>query len=690
MDNKDMLRKSPFFWSRLGFGYDPTRIGDDGKPIVFSKNFEGYRRIHDSFRDAGIKYHTTILHSGWVGDGKYDYSLTDETLYALLKDNPDIYYMPRVKLNVPPDWCKNHPEDTFVYFNGPKTSEEISALAETLKHDYLGMDSPEGYPVNCGNSRYVDDRPNTGGVISLQSFSSLQWRKDAKETLERLIRHINETPFAKQIIGYHIGFGMCAENYQWAAWGRKTQDHGDYGIGNRRRFIEFGKNKYGTDLFDVWGVNDEAEIEIPSPELLIGPKSKIEQLFYANSKICVDYYEFISKCTSDAIVDFCKTVKRHNLIAGAFYGYTYIYEAAYGGHCDIDNVINSPYIDFLASPKGYYRSSAGEPGGEQGPSYSMNRKIAWLDEIDNPTHLSPNKSSAETLEETKTLLYREAIKNWSYGQGFWWMDLGDGWYSDEEIMTEIAKITKLGEHITSIERKSISEILFVVDEYSSKHMSVSGGLSNALLYETQTRARLAGAPIDVLRLADLYDKIDLSQYKLIIFANCFWIKKPIKLPENTICIWNYTPGIVKENYDLNHVKTLTGMAMKESTASHPSLDMSFCRNSVMKQRGCDFPVMAIRDGDGIEIMDRYDNGDIKTARMKNHILYSYPDITTEDIRKIALEVGCRMSAPINCTVYADNRITGFFPAVDIDCDVEVYGRTEHIKLKGKEYCYFLA
>lgn len=689
MDKKNMLRKTPFFWSRMGFGYDPTRIGADGKPIVFSEDFSGYRSVHDRFRDAGIKYHTTILHSGWVGDGRYDYSRTDETLYALLEGNPDIYYMPRVKLNVPPDWCRNHPEDTFVYYNGPKTAEEISALAETVKHDYLGMDSPTGYP--SGNTNYVDDRPNTGGVIGLQSFSSLQWRKDAKETLERLIQHINEMPFAKQIIGYHIGFGMCAENYQWAAWGRKTLDHGDFGIGNKRRFIEFGRNKYGSDLLSAWGVEDESEIEVPSPELLIGPKSEIGQLFFENHKICADYYEFISNCTSEAIIDFCKTVKNHNLIAGAFYGYTYIYEAAYGGHCDIEHVMNSPYVDFLASPKGYYRSIAGEPGGEQGPSYSMNRKIAWLDEIDNPTHLSSFNRSAETMEETRTLLYREAIKNWTCGQGFWWMDLGDGWYSDNEIMKEIATITRLGEQINSAERKSISEILFVVDEYSLKHMAVSGGLSNALLYETQTRVRLSGASIDVLRFADLYDdEIDLSQYKLFIFANCFLIRKPVKLPENAICIWNYTPGIVREEFDLSHIRSVTGMSMKESMASRPALDMSFCRNAVMKQRGEDFPLMAICDEDGIEILERYDNNDIKTAKKNNHIIYAYPDLTTEDVRKIALEAGCYVPAPINCTVYADNRIAGFFPAVDVDSDVKVFGRQEHIKLKAKEYCYFLA
>ena len=41
-DIKQILRESPFFWSRLGFCYDPPRLDCDGKPIVFSNEFENY------------------------------------------------------------------------------------------------------------------------------------------------------------------------------------------------------------------------------------------------------------------------------------------------------------------------------------------------------------------------------------------------------------------------------------------------------------------------------------------------------------------------------------------------------------------------------------------------------------------------------------------------------------------------
>lgn len=690
-DIKQILRESPFFWSRLGFCYDPPRLDCDGKPIVFSNEFENYVKVHNKFYDAGIKYHTTILHSGWVADGKYDYSLTDKTLSALLDANPDIYYLPRVKLNVPPDWCKNNPDETFVYYKGPRTAEEISALACTLKHDYFGMELPRGYPVNSPKTEFVDDRPNVGGVISLQSFSSKKWRADAKETLERLIKHIENSPYADRIIGYHIAFGMCGENHQWGAWGRWTDDHGDYGIGNRKRFVEFGKAKYGEELLEKWNVDSKDNIEIPSPQMLLGKKETPEELYFHNNLICCDYYEFISECTADAILDFCKVIKEYNKIAGAFYGYTFGYEAAYAGHCAVDKVINSPYVDFLSSPKGYYRSVAGLPGGEQGPSFSMNKKIAWLDEIDNPTHLSLGSKSAENLNETKTLLYREAIKNFTCGQGFWWMDLGDGWYDAAEVMAEIKNITELSTQINKIKTKSISDVLYVVDEYSTKAMAVSAGLENALLYEGITQLKLSGTVSDILRLTDLYDeKVDLRQYKLIIFANCFKMEKVPEIPEGTLCIWNYTPGIQGVEFGLQNVKKITGMEVFLTEAQRPPLDMSYCRDYVMRQRGEDFPLVAIVNDGKTEIIEKYENGDIKTARKGNNILYTFPEISAEDIHKYACEAGCYVPAPVNCTVYADNRITGFFPLEDVEFDAEVFGELKHIKIAAKGYKYFIS
>ena len=172
-NREEMLKRlanEPVFWSRIGFGYDPPRL-KDGKPIIFKENYTEYRRLHDDFTKAGVRFHTCLVQSGWVGVNEYDYSATDRLLDELLRDAPDRLFIPRIKLNVPSAWCKANPEEVFVYYGGPKTAEEIAAMVDTPEHDWFGFDSPNGYPVN-GGSGFVDDRPNVNGKIGLQSFSS--------------------------------------------------------------------------------------------------------------------------------------------------------------------------------------------------------------------------------------------------------------------------------------------------------------------------------------------------------------------------------------------------------------------------------------------------------------------------------------------------------------------------------------
>ena len=48
----EMLRNHSVFWSKLGFCYDPPRLGKDGKPIVFFDNWEQVKKYHRDFYNA--------------------------------------------------------------------------------------------------------------------------------------------------------------------------------------------------------------------------------------------------------------------------------------------------------------------------------------------------------------------------------------------------------------------------------------------------------------------------------------------------------------------------------------------------------------------------------------------------------------------------------------------------------------
>ncbi|MBE7038026.1 MAG: hypothetical protein E7404_03890 [Ruminococcaceae bacterium] len=717
MSNNDYLRNEPFFWSRLGFGYDPPRYDKNNNQIIFSRNYEKYRKTHKDFEDINIKYHTTILNSGWVDDNTYDYRLTDETLDEIFKDNPNIFYMPRVKLNAPPGWCKNHPEDVFVYEKYQNLSlKEISDICTTLEQDYFGFDCPNGYSVNGGDGSFVDDRPNVGGKIALQSFSSPQWILDASKALSNLIDHINNSPYKDRIIGYHIAYGQCGETCLWGGWRPQSQNlRGDFGYTNTKEFIKYGLKKYKTEenLLKKWNYNSMDEIKVPSLKLRDAKKDCLRDVFYdeSNNLICLDYNEFMSEANAFACEEFCRVVKEksdNKLAAGIFYAYMYMLQSAYMGHLAIDKVMDSPYIDFVASPKAYFRTLAGEPGGEQGPSYSINKKKVWLDEIDNWTHLDRREGKAENLFETRTLILREGVKNLSYNQGFWWMDLGEGWYDMPEIMGYIKEMYDAQNIIYKKEHKSISEILIVVDEKSLKSMSVSYGLCGGLLYNLQSEIKLCGAPVDTLRLSDLYNT-DISQYKLIVFANAFSIDEKLReiLKKNAkgkTYIWNYAAGVLSPEFSYDNVFDVTGFNINEFKHLFVGEEFGYKIEKYnfgpVKRIDIDFPLFEILPKENITPVSYYPDKKIMCAMTKKDggvsYLCAYPSMMASDFRKIAQDAGCKMYAPLNTTVYADNRIIGVFPKDDVCFKLDFGKFTSNglnsvnvdIKAKGAEYFVF--
>ena len=53
--SNEFLKKNPVFWSRLGFCYDPPLKNSEGKPLVFTENFDAQLATHREFMAAGVK-----------------------------------------------------------------------------------------------------------------------------------------------------------------------------------------------------------------------------------------------------------------------------------------------------------------------------------------------------------------------------------------------------------------------------------------------------------------------------------------------------------------------------------------------------------------------------------------------------------------------------------------------------------
>ena len=204
----EYLRQNPIYWGKLGIvndGTANTAIGKEGY-LEIQKQLDSFENIYR----AGVEVFSAILPLGWVGVDQYDYTVTDFLLENLFARLPNAYFIPRVSLNVPISWCAAYPKDVHVYYGGPKTEEEIQKVVGTNAHDYFGFP----HNVDGKNGEHI----NKDGVIALQSFSSKRWKEDAEKALRSLIRHLESSPYANRIIGYHISYGMCGETSMWGAW----------------------------------------------------------------------------------------------------------------------------------------------------------------------------------------------------------------------------------------------------------------------------------------------------------------------------------------------------------------------------------------------------------------------------------------------------------------------------------------
>lgn len=684
-----LLKQQPVFWSRLGFCYDPPRAGKDGKQIIFNRTFEGYQRTHDTFEKIGVKVHSGIIHSGWVSDGTYDYEATDATLEAMLKGHPDRWYIPRVKLNVPPDWCAKHPEDTFVYYNGPRSTSEIAALAEGPKHDWFGFDSETGYPVNGGY--YEDDRANVGGVIGLQSFSSDKWMEDAAETLKRFIEHLEMGPYGKQILAYHIAFGCCGETTHWGTWRPGGQNYrGDYGINHLRKYYQWLLEKYGSleNIRAAWNQPDLTEqnlfLKMPDDRDCREGES-VEEMF--GSRQMWDYHTYISDCTATAIERFGRVVHETcDKPAGAFYGYIKGAQAAYQGHLNLQRILNSPHVDFIASPRSYLYCAAGEPGGEQAASQTFNRKKVWLDELDSWTHLDPRKrpDTAADMKETCTLLWREASKNFAADQNFWWMDLGEGWFDDEEIMENLSRIYQLGQRLKTTPHKSVAQVLTVLDETGMACGKASYGLSKALRERLVRELRLSGVMVDEYCLEDLWE-MDLAQYRFVVFQSAFamseeqWKKLKKKLPCDVVVLWNFAPGVVGDRVCLENTEKLTGFQIKET--KYPLAES--CYHDIAH----DFPALCIQAKEEQKVWMSNGKGEAIVVQSKDGHSYlaAQPVLRTTQLRRMLQEAGVTLTAPEYCSVYEDNRFMAVFPLRETEGEICLPMKGDYLEHKSGKF-----
>ncbi len=367
--------------------------------------------------------------------------------------------------------------------------------------------------------------------------------------------------------------------------------------------------------------------------------------------LCVDYDRFVSDAVVDAVTHFGRIVKEKTGKAyGSFYGYMNFCEnAQYAGHLAIDRLLDSPYVDFLAAPKSYYRANENNPGGEMIPAQSVNLKKLWLDELDNRTFLAGDGNGrVDNAEDTCGVFWREFAKNLSHNSGFWWMDLGGGWFDHPALMAQVERMARAKRLIEQMPYESAADVLVLMGEEGMLRAGVSTSLTNSYSRDFIAELAMSGVLFDTYRLSDIHT-IDASRYRLVIFAHTLAISGGVPGWARTLeaqgaaLMFNYAAGYYTgDRAGLDNVRAFTGFACAQGGLSADG--------------GC--PTLYVTDADAEKLAE--ENGHAKLARRGRRVMNCLNRITRYQLREIAERAHCRLIGEAGAVYYGDARFTGVF------------------------------
>lgn len=516
------------------------------------------REVFSDFTEAGVSLFTfsgTPTEAGyglsqttWVAPDAYDYTQFDQRVLMLLEANPEAYFFPRLYLHAPPWWSEQHPDDIVL------------------------MDPGDGNPVPLVHS----------GGKPAPSWASEAWRRDTVEGLRRMVAHIEASPYADRVVGYHIASGTTEE---WMMWGANENEWVDYSPVNVARFRGWLRDRYGTveSLREAWG--DDA---VTFETALIPTKSQRQATELgalrdpAQERAVIDFYLYNSDLVADTICHFARAMKDiagRDKVVGFFYGYLLQLcgeqRQQNAGHLALEKVLACPDVDFLTSPTSYaFRALGGEGTCHFMSLYAsvaLHGKL-WFNENDVRTSLSGGNVgewgraadvAGDIIQQDKELAHALTV-----GAAQWWFDVGRNRYDHPELMARIAHLTQAAGQAQSLDRAPVDEVAMVVDESSLAYLRVGDRLGTWLLLAQLPALHRIGAPVGHYLASDLPR---IADRKVFLFMTGFAPSEADRREidalkrDGNVLVFLWAPGIYRDGrLDEDGMRDLTGIRLRMS------------------------------------------------------------------------------------------------------------------------------
>lgn len=589
---------------------------------------------------AGVDFISYIVPLPWPEPGKaVDWVGVDAECDRVLAANPHALLVPRIGMDPPTWWGREHPGDMMAWEDG--------------SHRYTAVPASPLY------------------------------RREGAERVGALVAHM-EAKYGDHVAGYHV----CGQNTgEWFYEGTWDPLFSGYAPADAEGFQRWLRARYGTDaaLQAAWrkpgATIAEAEcapasIRHKSPNGVLRDPVKEREL--------IDWAAYQQAAMADCVRAFCAPVRRESKgrkLVMVFYGYAFEFGAvalgpAACGHYAMRSILDCPDIDVVCSPISYGDRQLGGTG----PVMSCAESVAmagkmWLQEDDTRTHESPDGPDAiartRTLEETANVLTRNIANEATRNMATWWMDLGmEGWYDDPGIWNLMKRLAPLDKPFLDRALPFRPQVAAVFDEQSAQ--LIGAGVmeaTNPLTYSARHQLGRMGAPYGQYLLDDV--AAGKVKARMLVFLNAFQLTDSRRQELRSVvrgraAIWSYAPGIYGANgLDLAAARELTGFRLKQvapSGAMATPTDVGR-KLGLAKPWGVAnvvTPLFAADDARPNEVLARYADGSVAVAMRQVgggvSVFCGVPGFTPELLRAVARQAGVHLYSADNALVHANGPI----------------------------------
>jgi len=562
----------------------------------------------------------------WIDKGEYDFSAFDRQMELFKRFAPDSYYCIFIQLDTPKKWLENHP--------GHESSFEH---------------------LECG------------------AFDE-EWKRDAAEYARALIDYAEEK-YGDCIFGYAFCAGKSCEWFATPEYAEgRNQFSQPLSESCEKNGIKF--EDYQTTIENIWKDTNKPLYEVNSAEAQL-----------------IDFgAEKISELVSYFAKEIQKSVK-HKKVIGTFFGYHCMRLSAYSMAHLNEKVFADNNIDIIFSPAEYdeFRALDGCSGFQLAiNSLDLNNKL-YLHEVDHRTNLAwyPMEHAVsgrstqyrmangiltdcyETEYEGLMVLRRELAMAMQNGSAMWWFDFFGGYYAAPAYEQELRLATEVMKKVyaSPIPRKSVAEVALIIDNRCFKYMRENSNLKWDLIRWNLYNLGTAGITFDMYNVSDM-DKIDFSQYKMVVFNDLFEMNDKTKAIINeklnsTYKVWLYAPNyIINGKFDIDGIKEITQIELVPYQADETEAVRAFGEEFTSSKELTDmFEVKC-----DTEVLGTYKNsGKTAIARNNYNIYSSAAKLPSKVWRAFAEMAGVHLSTDGNGALIMNSQFVCYQNANSENC-----------------------